>query len=200
MTRPLASLFLVSMLCLSTCGCVRFAAETILTVSYPADTGRPAQEMGIWECYHDDGLFWGCGWHPREHETYFLPFIISEPQYAETPRELRMKRLEAGKAGPDVFEITLFLDPQFTPYGHAPSDQTHWARSRDVAVQQFRSEHRLEIRDLLGRRYCDLNQLALERIGRPAEVVYLSARIVAKPMPEDQRQRLKASGALGDDE
>ncbi len=189
----------VAILCIANCGCIRVAAETVLTVTYPEAVQHPDEVLGIWDFYRDDGLLWGVGWHPREHETYILPFLISEPSYRTSPRVLSIKRIEASTATPNMYEVTLALDPDFTPYGEAPSDRACPLRGSTKTLQRFRSEQPLEIRGFLGKRYCELNKVVLERIGRHHEVVYLSARIVARQMPEYEREWLEESGLLTDD-
>lgn len=179
------------------CGCLRFAADTVLTVSYPEDTGHPEQVMGIWEFYHDDGLLWGLGWwHPREHETYVLPFMISEPFYASTPRVLSLKRSEVNEGSPDRCEIALALDSDFTPYGDAPSDRAAPVHGNDESLQLFRSELPIAITEFLGKHSCSLNDVTLERIGNPSEIIHVSGRVVATPMPEDVREWLEENDVL----
>lgn len=190
MRGKLACLVAVAAIQLLSAGCiVRTAAGTKLEII--AKNGgviRIGMKSSAWEVREDTFEVFAYGAHPREHETY--AFIAIEAYPIFQPRMLRLTG-PSDAAENATFRIQMLLSPILLDEARTAADGANMIMF--VGTAQLTATH------WFGQRRIRLNNVMMQRAGRPEQVLQVSGEVVAKSNSQQEFSRLASCWAKWQD-
>ena len=164
MKKITIAIMLICLASLTSCVIVRIKAPTILTLRSQTD-GSQSLSLGFsdtnWAIVNGEPTIIGCGWHPREHETY--AFFINEPSFVRRPSWILLTPSKASQ----TYDVNLWLC--IDPVSGNPSHGIEFKGKANFAKVRKGSKFRLK-----------LDNLFLKSTDSQIQI-FVSGKINAKP-------------------
>lgn len=176
-------LFAVVIAALGGTGCIYHpAADTVLLIK--SRDQAESHPIGFEEVYFRDQIIEGCGWHPREHESYAI--VGGEPFPVRRERLLTVTPAENSRMteAPGKKSLRIELCPELLLTN---SDSHVTVRTiNPEAFEVFEGDIYAIETNRFGKRILELEQQKLLRVGDPNDFVVITGRIVARPWPANK--------------